>query len=216
MSSSSNRTSLDKGARRIVEAALVLFARHGFQRTSMADVAVEARISRATLYSRFSDKRELFDTIAATLVDDALNAAEAAWVEGATFAENLEASLIAKDLPLYRVLHASPHGAELLALDPALTQDHAQRLDQAFAALLSRRAQDAEASGADLAAFDGPEGFGRFLAIAGAGLKHETRSELEYRAAVRRLCTATARATARDPGPPFGSAEVRAQSRRPG
>jgi len=189
-------SSIDKATRRIVEAALVLFARHGFQRTSMADVAAEAKISRATLYSRFNDKRILFDTIAATLVADALAAAEGAWVEGEAFAANLEASLIAKDLPLYRVLHASPHGAELLALDPALTQGHAQRLDEAFAALLTRRAVEAEAAGAALEAFDGPEGFGRFLAITGAGLKHETRSEPEYRAAVHRLCLITARAAA--------------------
>ena len=189
-------SSIDKATRRILEAALTLFARHGFQRTSMADVAVEAKISRATLYNRFNDKRALFETIASTLVTDALAAAEGAWVEGATFAANLEASLIAKDLPLYRILQASPHGAELLGLDPALTKDHARRLDEAFAALLSRRAARAEASGADLDAFGGLEGFGRFLAITGAGLKHETRSEAEYRAAVHRLCLITARASA--------------------
>jgi AcrR family transcriptional regulator len=185
----------DQIVSRILGAALILFARHGFQRTSMADVASEARISRATLYVRFRDKSALFKGLATLVVTDALAAAEAAWMPGANLADNLEATILAKDLPLYRVLHASPHGAELLAVDAELTQAQAKRLDEGFVALLAQRASDAAAQGADLSAFNGSDGFGAFIATAGAGLKHENRTEAEYRAAVRRLCVVTARAT---------------------
>ncbi len=180
--------SSDDGNIRVLQAALTLFGRHGLQRTSMANVAAEAGIARATLYLRFRDKRALFDALADWLVANALSMAEAAWRGEARLAENLEATILAKDLPLYRMLHASPHGAELLAVDAELTRDHARRLDAGFAALLERRAREVSEQGADLAAFDGPTGFGAFLATVAAGLKHEIQTEAAYRDAVRRLC----------------------------
>jgi len=184
----------DKTTRRVLDAARTLFARHGFQRTSMADVAAEAAVSRATLYLRFCDKQSLFAALAESLVDSALAAADAAWDPDAALADNLEATVLAKDLPLYRLLHASPHGAELLAVDAGLTRAHAERLDQGFAALLAERATTTASGGADLSAFGGPDGFSRFLATTTAGLKHEARTEAAYRDAVRRLCIVTARA----------------------
>jgi len=191
MSSSSHELS-----RRVLNAALTLFARHGFQRTSMADVAADAGVSRATLYLRFRDKRSLFEELATLLVTDALTAAEAAWTEGVSLAGNLEETILAKDLPMFRILHASPHGAELMAVDAELTRAHAQRLDDGFLTLLTRRAATAEAGGADLSAFNGVSGFAQFLATTAAGLKHEARTEPAYCAAVRRLCVVTATAMA--------------------
>jgi AcrR family transcriptional regulator len=176
----------DQVTERILQAALTLFARHGFQRTSLADVAVEAAVARATLYARFKDKRALFEGLAQALV--------AAWDDQAGLAANLEATILAKDLPLFRLLHASPHGADLLAVDATLTRVHAQRLDAGFADLLARRAKAAAAAGADLAAFGGADGFGRLVATAGAGLKHETHSEADYLDALHRFCAVLARA----------------------
>lgn len=185
-------SSLPKDATdRVLHAAQVLFARYGFQRTSMADVAAEAKVARATLYLRFRDKRALFEGLAEGLVDEALLAAEAAWSEDAGFTENLERMILAKDLPLWRLLHA-PHGSELLALDADLTRRHVERLDQGFAALLSRRA--GEQAGLDLGVFDGVLGFGSFLATAAAGIKHETRTEAAYVAAIGQLCAISAKA----------------------
>ena len=181
----------DDTSQRVLQAALTLFARHGFQRTSMADVAVEAGVARATLYLRYSDKRALFASLADLLVTDALRDAEAAWTLGDTLARNLEATILAKDLPLWRLLHA-PHGAELLALDADLTRRHVERLDKGFAELLSQRA--AAEPGLDLAVLEGAVEFGGFLASAAAGLKHETRSEAAYLAAIHRLCAVVAKA----------------------
>lgn len=184
----------DTSLERMLAAALTLFGRHGFQRTSMADVAREAGIARATLYLRFSDKRALFATLAASLVDDALAAAWAAWRDGAKLSDNVAGTVLAKDLGFWRLLNATPHGAELLEVDADLTAAHVARLDTGFLALLHVRGEEAEARGADLEAFGGPAGFAAFLATAGAGLKHETRTEDGYREAVGRLARVAARA----------------------
>lgn len=185
----------DANADRILAAALMLFGRHGFQRTSMADIAGEAGIARATLYLRFTNKRALFEALAASLVDRALAEAEAAWNADLDLAQGIEAVVLAKEMNFFRLINTTPHGAELLAIDADLTARHVARLDEGYAGLLERCGQDAERRGADLDAFGGPAGFAQFLATAGAGLKHELHSEDAYREAVHRLARVTARAT---------------------
>lgn len=166
----------------------------------MADIAREAGVARATLYLHFADKRAVFEALATSLVDDALAGAREAWRTDAPLADNLEATILAKDLGFFRLMRGTPHGAELLALDVDFTNAHARRLDTGMAALLAERAEAAAAAGgADLSPFGGPAEFGLFLALTAAGLKHETRMEADYLAAVRRLCRVTATA-ARLPG----------------
>ncbi len=184
----------DPGGERILAAALTLFARHGFQRASMADVAREAGIARATLYLRFADKRALFEALAASLVDQALADAQAAWDPAADLADAIAAVVLAKELRFFRMINATSHGAELLAVDADLTSRHVSRLNERYAALLTCCAQDAEAHEADLGAFDGAAGFARFIATAGAGLKYEVRAEAPYRDAIQRLARVAARA----------------------
>lgn len=52
-------------AERILAAAEECFARYGFQKTSMADIAREAGLSRRSLYRHFPDKAALFNEVAA-------------------------------------------------------------------------------------------------------------------------------------------------------
>ena len=184
----------DPGLKRVLTAALTLFGRHGFQRTSMADIAREAGIARATLYLRFCEKRAVFEALASLLVDEALSRADAAWVPGAPLSENIAATLLAKDLGFFRMLHATPHGAELLGSQAEMTTVHVARLDAGFVALLARRGREAVREGADLMAFDDPDGFAAFLAAAGSGLKREMLTEEAFRSAIRRLARVSARA----------------------
>ncbi len=48
---------------RIIRAARVSFGRHGFRKTSLADVAKEARMGKSSLYHYFSNKEELFRAV---------------------------------------------------------------------------------------------------------------------------------------------------------
>ncbi len=184
----------DIALRRILLAAMTLFGRHGFQRTSMADIAREAAIARATLYLRFADKRALFEALASLLVDEALARAEAAWIGDAPLSTNIAATLLAKDLGFFQILNTTPHGSELLRLEAEMTAAHVARLDTEFEALLARRGRAVAQSGADLTAFDGADGFAAFLATAGSSLKHQVRTEESFRAMVDRLARVSARA----------------------
>jgi AcrR family transcriptional regulator len=183
---------------RALDAALTVFARYGYQRASMADIAREAGVSRPSLYLWFENKPALFNALADHLKVQALTGAEAAWSADRDFEANLEATILAKDLTFYTLLHASPHGAELMSVDAALTASMVAELDAGFAATLTQRASEAAAAGQiDLAAFDDAAGFGRTLGLLASGLKHEVRSEASWREGVRALCRLTARAVMR-------------------
>jgi AcrR family transcriptional regulator len=188
----------DLGLQRILVAASTLFGRNGFQRTSMADIAREAGIARATLYLRFSEKRAVFEALAAALVDEALKAAEAAWNEAAPLSKNLAETMLAKELMFFRMLRNSPHGAEMMDLQAEISPTQAQRLRDGYGALLARRGHKAAEGGADLSAFGGADGFAAFLVKSGSGLKYEMHTEEELREGVVRLSKVAARAAGRN------------------
>jgi len=48
---------------RIVRAAKTVFGRHGFRKTSLADIAGEARMGKSSLYHYFRSKEELFRAV---------------------------------------------------------------------------------------------------------------------------------------------------------
>jgi TetR/AcrR family transcriptional regulator of autoinduction and epiphytic fitness len=63
----------DQGRRRqVLDAALLVFGRYGFRKTSMDEVARAAGISRPGLYLHFSSKELLFRAAMRKVLDDAL------------------------------------------------------------------------------------------------------------------------------------------------
>jgi AcrR family transcriptional regulator len=62
--------------RRVLEAALVTFARFGFRKTSMDEVARVADISRQGLYFYFRNKDDLFREAVQKWLDDGMEAVE--------------------------------------------------------------------------------------------------------------------------------------------
>lgn len=62
----------------VLDAALLVFARYGYRKASMDDVAKAADISRPGLYFAFSSKPELFRATVAHSLDDSITAARAA------------------------------------------------------------------------------------------------------------------------------------------
>ena len=60
----------------ILSAAELQFSRYGFRRTSMQDIAKETGVSRASLYSYFENKEEIFRSLSAKLHEDSLANAE--------------------------------------------------------------------------------------------------------------------------------------------
>jgi len=103
--------------RRILEAAARCFAKSGFARTRMEDVAAAARVSRALVHHHFGSKEELAREVQAHMLDEwsaaVDRAIEAAPSAGEAFAAWLRVNLTdTRRLPL---LHAILADAALLA-----------------------------------------------------------------------------------------------------
>lgn len=160
----------------VLAAARDVFARYGYRRTTMADLARAAGMSRPALYLLFANKEAIFRALADAQMRGALARAEAALALPGPLAEVIEAAILAKDLELFRLLAASPHGAEILAESSALTADLHATLEADFAAALARRLAAAGVQRSEATA--------RMLAAAATGLKHAARDEARYRADV--------------------------------
>jgi AcrR family transcriptional regulator len=68
----------DPRRRALLDAALTVFARYGYQKTSMDEVARCAQFSRQGLYLRFATKEELFQAAVRNTLDESSSAAVAA------------------------------------------------------------------------------------------------------------------------------------------
>jgi AcrR family transcriptional regulator len=198
MSNSSN-----SAVSKALNASLKLFARHGFNRTSMADIAEAAGISRATLYLHFKNKEEIFRALADNVVKESLQQMREAWQATAAFSQNLEAAILAKDGRLHRLKHTSPHGGELLASNSESVLACAQILEAGFIEFLCSRASEEAADGRHFEVFGGIAAFGVFVAQAAAGFKDAIASEELYRTAIHTFVALVESATSMSDRPNF-------------
>src|SRR5215470_13992335 len=104
---------------RILDAAMRVFRRHGFRRSSIEQAAEEARLTRQALYHHFSSKEALFRAVIERLYEDALAAeiaaASAAEQAGRGLADILVAEIGARLSHLFAALDGSPHTEELFS-----------------------------------------------------------------------------------------------------
>src|SRR3954462_13040389 len=75
MPRSSSEASAAPRRRELLEAALGVFLRYGFRKTSMEEVARAARLSRQALYLHFANKESLFQAALRQVLETSLAAA---------------------------------------------------------------------------------------------------------------------------------------------
>ncbi|MFJ5265612.1 TetR/AcrR family transcriptional regulator [Streptomyces sp. NPDC088387] len=98
----------------LLAAGFDAFARHGFRRTTMSDIAQAAGLSRPALYLRVTGKEEVLRLVGAALLANSVEKARSAADGEGGVAERLTAALDAKlDLTL-GLAERSEHALELL------------------------------------------------------------------------------------------------------
>jgi AcrR family transcriptional regulator len=176
----------------ILAAALIQFGRYGFRRTSMADIAKEAGVSRASLYSHFENKGEIFRGLSASLHEDALRDAATA-LKGndgaARLEERVESALVAQlGWRRERVTNA-PHASEFADENSQLCGDvvsnSSSRFQELLAAALDAAAREGEVDlkAARLTAKSAAE----LLRLAAAGLELDAPHRETFRARLKNL-----------------------------
>jgi AcrR family transcriptional regulator len=122
---------------RILDAAMRVFRRHGFRRSSIEQAAEEAGLTRQALYHHFASKETLFRAVIERLYEQGLAAeiaaAEAAEEAGLELADILVAQIGARMQSLLASLKDSPHTEELFSEHLAQARDLYQSYSSRFA-----------------------------------------------------------------------------------
>ncbi|MGD8685112.1 MAG: helix-turn-helix domain-containing protein [Chloroflexota bacterium] len=114
MRAKTTTTRREQRADEIRRAAIAVFARQGFRRTSMADLAAAAGVSRPALYQYFDDRADLFRAAFDAVLQDSADAAVAALQDRGTVTERLDGYLQRAYADGYEALSSTPFGAELM------------------------------------------------------------------------------------------------------
>lgn len=123
---------------RILNAALRCFARYGFTRTSMTDVAAEAEVSRTILYRHYQSREDVFRALSQRVNQGVRRAViDAAKAEGDLEAR-LHAVIAARIGWAFEALHLSEHGHELIDAKNTLCGGVVATTDTEFTTLLAR------------------------------------------------------------------------------
>lgn len=131
--------------RRCIRAAEEFFKRFGFRAVTMEAVARGANVSKATLYSYYKNKDELFLAVCKRMALLLFGAVDRALREPpkATLDTHLCSALIAKHEMVFTLVRGSPHAAELFSSKDALAGNVFAELDVAILAALEKAiAQD--------------------------------------------------------------------------
>src|SRR6478736_7224605 len=130
-----------KARNRILDAAMRVFLRHGFRRSSIEQAAEAAGLTRQALYHHFESKEALFRAVIERLHEEALAAevaaATAAEKAGGSLADILVASVSAKLGQLAASLDGSPHVEELFSEHLVQARDLYQKYTAAYAELVA-------------------------------------------------------------------------------
>lgn len=170
--SESSVTSGEDGKRRIeqiAEAALRLFARYGYKRTSMDDIAREAGVARATLYLHFKGKDDVFRAMLAGLGGRVETRCREALATPGPFSERLAALMEAHHGAAYSAFSAGEHLGELKAVMVAIAGAELAAFETIFVSFARQLFEDAQTRGE--------------IAIARSGLPLETLIAALVRAA---------------------------------
>ena len=132
MSSSVQDTLVDENARyrRVIRTAEELFKRVGFRAVTMEMVAREANVAKATLYSHFKNKDELYLEVCSRMARILRGSVEQALTKPDTALDvRLADAVVAKHRPVFTLVRASPHAAELLTYTHSMAGEIFANLD---------------------------------------------------------------------------------------
>ena len=135
-------TALPDRRRAILEAAFKTFVSYGFKRTTMADIADEAGISRPALYLQFKNKGDIFRAGFEMFVEELLDTMESVLEGNEYLPKRVADSVIAGMVTPFKGIVDTPHGAELFDAKQSLAEDLGNdwfaRMQELIAGAMSR------------------------------------------------------------------------------
>lgn len=177
----------DERRTKILDAALAKFTAYGFARTSMADIAEAAAMSRPALYQHFGNKEEIFRAMLGRILDDAADGAIAALSEEDGLAAQLDGFLQRWTGDLAEQMRRTEHGDDLVQAKTGYAKPVydtvSSRVRKALGDHLTAAGVADVAAAVDL------------LLLAPVGLKYDDPSTAKFRRRLRSLAASVAAST---------------------
>jgi AcrR family transcriptional regulator len=163
----------------VLDAAVAVFARYGFRKASMDEVARAAGVSRQGLYLQFANKEELFRKAVEHSLNNQLNAAVAALSRQQ---DSLEVRLIAAcDAWSGRFVGSlGADAADLMCASTSLAGATLTHYETEFELALTRAIADSPLAGFCATADLCPSGLARALHATARGLKQSSASREDF------------------------------------
>jgi AcrR family transcriptional regulator len=162
----------DRKTALILDSALPVFTRYGFQKTTMADIARATGISRASLYLAFSSKEELFRAGSARAHDRTLSEVEAALGRTGDLMDRIAAAISAFQEGLIAPFSRSENAKELFNTNLKLATDITIAARSKLLDLLANTLAEAHGE-IDLKVLEvSPEDLAALITAAMDGIKH--------------------------------------------
>ena len=166
----------------VAKAALGVFLRHGYARTTMADIAQAADLSRPTLYLTFADKDDVFRAVVERIVSTKLDAIRAGAVDLAGVDAKLDYACEVWGVQGVELVHANPNAQDVFDIRFESVREGYAAFEALLIEILSEPLTEAklDVSASDLA---------RVLVFGIKGFKDVARDGAEMRVMVRALTT---------------------------
>jgi AcrR family transcriptional regulator len=176
----------------IIEAATGIFLRYGFKKTSMADLASAAGLSRQALYLYFPTKEALFKAMVAHSVEGMRSAAREALAR-----EDLEGRLLGAFEAIQGKTAGSDNLDELLATTLALVGPVVRELEEDLISDVAQALRAASVAARWKEAGVSAKHLAEHLTAVSDGIKRKAKTPAEYRdrmrIAVRLVCRSAPR-----------------------
>jgi AcrR family transcriptional regulator len=188
MSNMSDVETLDKRGI-ILDAAFKVFLAYGFRRTTMADIADAAGISRPALYLEFKNKADIYRAGFMSMLERTFISVDQALATAAPLCDRLIAALEAGVCAPMRKVQQSPHGEELFEVKQEIAGDLGEDWNDVMERSLGRALAAAERKGE--LNFDGhnleAEDLARLIVSAVEGIKRRKSSWQQAEADIGRI-----------------------------
>ncbi len=167
---------------KILDAAQMLFAELGLRMTTMEVIATRANVSKATLYSYFGDKDEIFSAVTLRIAEQVKARVGAALGLQGNASTCIAAALNAKHDFIFDVVRRSPFASELFAAQNQVALDQFAALNAWIKNQLASVIEREERQSADSKAI------AFLLFSASVGIANHAQTIDQSRAAITRLC----------------------------
>ncbi|MDF1737876.1 MAG: TetR/AcrR family transcriptional regulator [Verrucomicrobiales bacterium] len=168
---------------KVLDAALEVFLRFGFKKTTMGDIARKADMSRPSLYLVYPNKEEILRAVFIRKIEEFSSVAEKKLEKCSGLEAGISAVLDSWIMEPYKLIRTSPESEEILEFGPKFAPDlRDQMMEQIEAQLIGVIQTYSDAKSSTLATSGVTiETVARLIAVSTAEMKQLVRNEKELK-----------------------------------